>query len=398
MLKYYLKPILAACTFFPAIAAIVTMPFVIHNYRKYGGIAVMRVIVVYSFILYCMCAFLLTVMPLPSMEAVAAMEPHPIGWIPYRDMAEGMAKAGMTFSDLSTFRDEEIWKRFLDGGDLFQMLANIVMMVPLGFYLRYYYRLSFRKVVIISFCTSLFFEITQLTGLYFLYPKPYRFTQMDDLIDNTLGGMLGYALTPVIALLLPSRDEIDRISYLKGEHITPVHSFFAEFLDISVCALLLGAVGFAFQAKGALFLVLLCLGVVILFYFVFPCVTGGSTPGQFILKVRTVSKDGTTLAAFWQLIWRNFLLYGVELFFLLLCASGLAGAAVLLLATNVSVWIRILIMAVSLAVSVFSIIFSIRTRKRNDVPPHSYYSRTSEIPRGAEVRKKPRKQRRGAEG
>ena len=389
MLRYYLKPLLAACTFFPAIAAIFTMPFVIHNYRKYGGIAVMRVIVVYSFILYCMCAYLLTVMPLPSMETLMTMDPHPIGWIPYRDIAEGMAKAGMTFTDLSTFRDKEIWKRFLDGGDLFQMLANIVMMVPLGFYLRYYFRLSFKKVVIISFCTSLFFEITQLTGLYFIYPRPYRFTQMDDLIDNTLGGMLGYALTPVIGLLLPSREEIDRISYVKGEHITPVHSFFAEFLDISLCALLLGALGFAFQAKGALFLVLLCLGVLFLFYFVFPCATRGSTPGQFILKVRTVRDDERTLAAFWQLIWRNFLLYGVELFFLLLCASVLAGAVVLLLATGLSVWIRSTIMAVSLAVSVFSIIFCIRTRRRNEVPPHSYYSRTAEIPRTVPVRRKP---------
>ena len=381
MLRYYLKPILAACAFFPAIAAVFTMPFVIHNYRKYGGIAVIRVIVVYSFILYCLCAFLLTVMPLPSMETVAAMEPHPIGWIPYRDMAEGMAKAGMTFSDLSTFRNKEIWKNFLDGGDLFQMLANIVMMVPLGFYLRYYFRLSFRKVVVITFCTSLFFEITQLTGLYFLYPKPYRFTQMDDLIDNTLGGMLGYGLTPAIALMLPSREEIDRISYLKGEHITPVHSFFAEFLDISLCALLMGAVGFAFLKKGLMPVVLACLSVVILFYFVFPCATAGSTPGQMILKVRTVRENGKAHAAFWQLIWRNFLLYGVELFFVLLCASALAGASVLLLATGLSVWVRILICGVSVAVSVFSIIFCIRTRKRNAVPPHSYYSRTSEIPR-----------------
>ncbi len=393
MLRYYLKPLLAACTFFPAIAAIFTMPFVIHNYRKYGGIAVMRVVVVYSFILYCMCAFLLTVMPLPSMETVLAMEPHPIGWIPYRDMAEGMAKAGMTFADLSTFRDKEIWKRFLDGGDLFQMLANIVMMVPLGFYLRYYFRLSFKKVVIITFCTSLFFEITQLTGLYFYYPKPYRFTQMDDLIDNTLGGMLGYALTPAIGLLLPTREEIDRVSYLKGEHITLVHSFFAKFLDISLCAMLLGALGFAFQEKGTLFLVLLCAGVLCLFYFVFPCVSRGSTPGQYILKVRTVREDERTLAAFWQLIWRNFLLYGVELFFLLLCLSVLAGAVILLLATGLSVWIRILIMAVSSAISVFSIIFSIRSRRKREVPLHSYYSRTAEIPRTAPVYRKPRKRR-----
>lgn len=396
MLKYYLKPILAACTFFPAIAAVFTLPFVIHNYRKYGGIAIMRVIVVYSFILYCMCTFLLTVMPLPSMEAVAAMEPHPIGWIPYKDMAEGMAKAGLRLSDLSTFRDPEIWRLFLDEGDLFQMLANIAMTVPLGFYLRYYFRLSFKKTVIISFCASLFFEITQLTGLYFIYPKAYRFTQMDDLIDNTLGGMLGYALTPAISLLLPSREEIDRISYLKGEHITPVHNFFAAFLDVSLCAVLLGAVGFALQKYGVSVILPVSLGIAILFYYVFPCAAAGSTPGQLILKVRTVRENGKTLASNGQLIFRNFLLYGIELFFLLLCASVLAGIAVLLLATELRVGVRVLFLLISAAVSVFFMVFCVRTARKQEVLPHSYLSRTTEIPRSAPVRKAPRKRRKKA--
>ena len=45
MLKYYLEPVAAACALFPLIAAAVTLPFAVANYRKYGGIAVMRVMV-----------------------------------------------------------------------------------------------------------------------------------------------------------------------------------------------------------------------------------------------------------------------------------------------------------------------------------------------------------------
>ena len=87
MLKYlnsYLQPITVACMLFPAIAAVFTLPFVIRHYRKFGGIAIMRTVIVYSFILYCMCTFLLTVLPLPSREAVERLSPssgHSVGEI-----------------------------------------------------------------------------------------------------------------------------------------------------------------------------------------------------------------------------------------------------------------------------------------------------------------------------
>ena len=47
MLGYYIEPIFGAIIAFPLVALIFTLPFVIVNYRRYGGIAVMRVMVVY---------------------------------------------------------------------------------------------------------------------------------------------------------------------------------------------------------------------------------------------------------------------------------------------------------------------------------------------------------------
>jgi hypothetical protein len=52
LLRYYVEPIAWACLLFPIIAGVFTLPFAVANYRKFGGIAVMRVMVVYSFILY----------------------------------------------------------------------------------------------------------------------------------------------------------------------------------------------------------------------------------------------------------------------------------------------------------------------------------------------------------
>lgn len=51
---------------------------------------------------------------------------------------------------------------------------NVVMLVPLGVFLRYAHRLRFLPTVLLGFGVSLFFELTQLTGLWFVYPCPYR--------------------------------------------------------------------------------------------------------------------------------------------------------------------------------------------------------------------------------
>ena len=48
-----------------------------------------------------------------------------------------------------------------------------------------------------------------MSGLYFLYPGPYRLADVDDIIQNTTGGGVGYLLGWFLVWLLPTRDEID---------------------------------------------------------------------------------------------------------------------------------------------------------------------------------------------
>lgn len=60
-----------------------------------------------------------------------------------------------------------------------------------------------------TFLLSLFFELTQLTGLYFIYSRPYRLFDVDNLMINTLGGILGYFIMNKLKVLLPSREEIN---------------------------------------------------------------------------------------------------------------------------------------------------------------------------------------------
>lgn len=376
MLKYYLEPVAAACTLFPLIAGLFTLPFVIRNYRRFGGIAVMRVMVVYSFILYCMCVYLLTVLPLPSIESVEAMELHPIGWIPYKDLAKAAREAGLSFHNL---KDSAAWKTFLTCPDMFQMLANIAMLMPLGFYLRYYFRLDLRHTMLIGFGASLFFEITQRTGLYGIYPKPYRFTEMDDLINNTLGALLGYALTPLVAYFLPSREEIDNISYHQGEHVTVMRRTFAALLDMLFFAAGLGLVILAGRLIDRLSPVWAGVGLWFAYFTLTPWIWKGRTLGQAVLRLRTAAEDGVSPAGLWQLAWRNLLLYGAEMLGVFLFGGIVAVFAAAMLSRDISAWWKLLLLDACLIVPVAGFVILLRSQNRWSALPHNRWSHTAVI-------------------
>ena len=61
----------------------------------------------------------------------------------------------------------------------------------------------------------MFLELTQLSGLYGIYPRPYRLFDTSDLINNSLGTLVGFWLTPALVFFLPSRERLDAIAYRK---------------------------------------------------------------------------------------------------------------------------------------------------------------------------------------
>jgi len=72
-----------------------------------------------------------------------------------------------------------------------QILFNIVMTVPFGVYFAYYFGADVKKVAKYSFALSLMIEVAQLTGLFFIFKGSYRLFDVDDLMCNTLGGVIG---------------------------------------------------------------------------------------------------------------------------------------------------------------------------------------------------------------
>ncbi|MGM9907306.1 VanZ family protein [Limosilactobacillus sp.] len=78
-----------------------------------------------------------------------------------------------------------------------EYVLNIVMTFPLGVYLYLFnYRMPFERVILVGFCFSLFIESNQFIWDYFLNLQ--RLADVDDLITNTLGAIIGFSLMIIL--------------------------------------------------------------------------------------------------------------------------------------------------------------------------------------------------------
>lgn len=235
----YIEPIRFALIVFPFLALAISAIFFIYEYRKYGTFLLTRAVILYSFVFYLLCAYFLVILPLPTKEAVAKMTGPKMELHLFASWENFRANTVLVLSDPSTYLPAMRQSVFLEP------LFNVFLLLPFGIYLRYYFRLSFVKTVIASFCLSLFFELTQLTGLYFIYPRPYRLFDVNDLLTNTFGGMLGYLVTPIFTFMLPTRARMDEVSYEKGKTVSLTRRLVAYLIDwffLSICTSIIGVV------------------------------------------------------------------------------------------------------------------------------------------------------------
>lgn len=86
---------------------------------------------------------------------------------------------------------------------IYNILGNLILLAPMGFFLYYYYReriKSFKTAILTSFCISLFIECSQVI-LSLVFPNVCRYFEVNDLMLNALGGGLGYLLTKLLVEL-----------------------------------------------------------------------------------------------------------------------------------------------------------------------------------------------------
>ncbi len=303
-MNQYIEVSLQAVILFPFVVAIFTLPYIAYNYHKYGSVISLKVVIVYSFIFYILCMYCLVILPLPSPEKAATLHSHKMQLEPFLFIKDILQRSDIIKDQPKTWLSVVLNKAFLVN------ILNLFLALPFGMYLRYYFKRSFIETIVLSFLLSLFFEITQLTGLYFLYSGSYRLFDVDDLIVNTSGGVLGFLLMGPFMTFLPSRDELDEISYKKGMEVSLTRRFISFFFDMAFIAFLT----FICEILIPEFALLFSFEASILFYFsVFPILFKGRTLGKFITSTAIVSLNEER-PAFYSYFLRYILFYGFYFF------------------------------------------------------------------------------------
>lgn len=205
----------------PFIAIVITVPFVIVQYKKTKVINVIRCANFYLMIFFTLCAYFVTMLPFPAIKDVEKLKGPFVQLIPFYCFYDFFENSGLIISD---------WKTVLpafSGGIMLGIVFNVLMLVPSGFFLRRLYKFRKREMILVGFMISLIFEFTQLTGLFKIYPNPYRIFDVDDLIQNTFGFFLGGELTHVWRFFKqPSHIEVRQ-----GGEVSFRRRFLADLVD-----------------------------------------------------------------------------------------------------------------------------------------------------------------------
>ena len=275
----YIEVIKIALLTFPFLAFFISFPFILINYHKYGSISSMKVIIIYTFILYLLCAYFLIILPLPKYEVVAMLKSPRTQLIPFNFVKDLIRESPFRLANVHTY------VKAIKHSTFYVPLYNIFLTVPFGMYLRYYFKKSKLDIIIYSFFLSLFFELTQLTGLYFIYPRGYRLFDVDDLILNTVGGLLGYFLVKPLMKILPTREEIDNNALKKGEKMSNLRKVTSFCLDLFIFGILELILYILFNNY------VIIISFFIIYYFLLPFLLKGSTIAQRYLNIGVVNND-----------------------------------------------------------------------------------------------------------
>jgi glycopeptide antibiotics resistance protein/uncharacterized RDD family membrane protein YckC len=288
VLDPYLLPVRTAAAVFPILALVLLVPFSFVAYRRRGRLGWLRSLIFFSFVYFAVAAFFLTLMPLPRDPlAVCRMFPK---------AATPQLVPGNFVADFATEAHGNYSLAALAGNPaLYQVGLNVVLLLPLGVFLRYYAARGLAVTTAAGLGTSLLFELTQGTGVWGLYPCPYRLADVDDLLLNTGGAMLGWLAAGRVVRVLPdlvARDEAAR----RTPAVVVGRRLWAFAFDATACLLLTAGAaviwlhGFG-SAESAV--AVLPVGTVALWFVVIPLVNRGATAGKRLVRLTLVARDGT---------------------------------------------------------------------------------------------------------
>ena len=137
-MSQYLEALRQAMVIYPMIVVLFTVPYIAWSYHKYGSVLSLRVLVVYSFLLYLLCVYCLVILPLPTPEKAAALHGHKAQLIPFSFLADIVKQAeiqpGQPASWLHIFTGSAFWTTIFNTiyDDAVWHLSEILLLLSLA--------------------------------------------------------------------------------------------------------------------------------------------------------------------------------------------------------------------------------------------------------------------------
>lgn len=194
----YSENFFAAVALWPVASLAFTLPILAYLYHRDGRLRFTSIVITYLAVLYVLGLGCFTLYPLP----------------------QGTSGLGITYGVPWQLNPFVFVDDFLREGisTIPQIAFNVVLFMPLGFITGRFLRLGFLSSVLIGCGTSLLIEAAQGTGLFGIYPYAYRMADIDDVLYNTTGALLGWLAARASRAIVPEgalADE-DTLTYNPG--------------------------------------------------------------------------------------------------------------------------------------------------------------------------------------
>ncbi|MEL4358469.1 MULTISPECIES: VanZ family protein [unclassified Luteococcus] len=228
-----------------AVAAVMFLPLVVWQYRRFGRFDPLRIAWTAAGFVYAAGLVAFTIFPLPdfSGDFCVASATQPV-WDPLR----------FPRAALDILRDKgpvALAGDFL----VWEFAMNMVLFIPFGLMVRRVLEWPRRTVLAAGLSTSILIELTQMTGNWFLAPCPYRYADTTDLFTNTIGTGIGIGLETLTPRLLSTKRHLlaQRDS---ARPVTPMRRLLGMALDFwylltaALAGGTIGSVGYTVARRG----------------------------------------------------------------------------------------------------------------------------------------------------
>lgn len=279
-----------------AVFLLLFIPGLIWQYVRYGQFTARRMIGWLAVCVYGSALVVYTFVPLPSdgaawcAEHAARANTNPFQFVD--DIRRKTAGMSLTQSARSPV--------------VLQVVFNVVLFVPFGAILRRYFGRGVVFTTVAGLLTSLAIESLQYTGLLGIYPCAIRVADVDDVITNTLGALIGALLAPAFLWWMPSAKRASE-KRLQPRKVTVWRRWTGMAIDAALFFILSAAVSVAYNvyellARGAVsqeqpqWVLIVSVVLPVLSVFVVPAAGGrGASAGQKIVWLTPKWIDGNTL-------------------------------------------------------------------------------------------------------